>query len=407
LSLIFQGNNTIYALYTDKVITEVEHNILFENKIDWFKTNKQDEQNWNDSEDKCLTFWNTFKKIKILFDNNNVKNYNFTYIQFPDFYYSPLDNTLKSYNKDVDFSNSYFYGKTNFDDTTFYHNVKFNETKFYSKTSFTNTKFGNDPSTNNTDFRNSIFLDTVRFMESRFHCKTDFSNSTFHEQGNFNLTKFFNELWLTNISAESLLFKKSHIYLIHLEASRIKHLNFIDIKGLDINAKSKSLSLKNFYNKESARVIKSDFEKQNNITEANKYFKFEQDLYLHELLTDGLFQNIGTIFAVGLHKLISDSGTSWSKVLFWIITFSFIVLILHDYIPCWQECLTSKTECLKGLFSWDTLNRMVELINPANMFKNTNILYQDKEFIGMIVRIITLYLFYQFAMAFRQNTRRK
>jgi len=49
----------------------------------------------------------------------------------------------------------------------------------------------------------------------------------------------------------------------------------------------------------------------------------------------------------------------------------------------------------------------MELINPLNVFKKDYELYKGHEFWAMVVRIITVYLFYQFAIAFRQNTRRK
>jgi len=50
------------------------------------------------------------------------------------------------------------------------------------------------------------------------------------------------------------------------------------------------------------------------------------------------------------------------------------------------------------------IDEIVRLINPV---KQDDKLLQGHEIFATILRIISLYLFWQFAMSFRQNTRRK
>jgi len=164
-------------------------------------------------------------------------------------------------------------------------------------------------------------------------------------------------------------------------------------------------------NKETARVIKAFFEKQNDIIESNKYFVLEMDKYKEEefrksKLFISKIKNPNLI-VLSLSKYVSNYGTNWVRVLNWIIIFSLIVIIFHDFIPYIFSSITSQ----KIKFDINSLinipNRAMELVNPLNVFKQDYNLYKGHEFWAMIVRIITVYLFYQFAMAFRQNTRRK
>jgi len=130
-------------------------------------------------------------------------------------------------------------------------------------------------------------------------------------------------------------------------------------------------------------------------------YAIEQEFYLNELSSDSKPPSIykkATIFVLHLNKWISNFGNNYIKVLVWIFGFAFLVMLVHDYPHC---------SSLKFEYIMPILNRMAELINPINMFKNSITLYQGHEFMGMFVRIFTIYLFWQFTQAFRQNTRKK
>ncbi len=184
MDLIYLGNKSILELRDNDKITIKEHNLLFEDKSDWFEINNLNEQSWKKSQAKCSDFWDIFHKIKILFESNDsMDKYDFTYIQFPSFGYSS-DTILKTYNKDVDFSYSLFAGKTHFDDVNFQKNVKFSNSKFFYDTYFLNTKFGTSKD-NEINFNGSIFIDIAIFSGSEFFGETTFLNSVFEKQGNF------------------------------------------------------------------------------------------------------------------------------------------------------------------------------------------------------------------------------
>ena len=150
-----------------------------------------------------------------------------------------------------------------------------------------------------------------------------------------------------------------------------------------------------FTNKETARIIKSHYEKHHNIIEANKYFVIEQEKYFEELSWG---KDFGTKLVVWLNKIISNHQTSWPKVLRVILIYILIVFIGYEYFTNWAT--------LKLGFN-ESFNKSIELIDPLNMFKNDNNLYENHQALGLTIRVISLYLFWQFITAFRQNTRRK
>ncbi len=101
---------------------------------------------------------------------------------------------------------------------------------------------------------------------------------------------------------------------------------------------------------------------------------------------------------MGLHQLISKSGTSWLRVLASIILFTLIIFLGYEYFNDFMH--------LKDGFTC-SINTAIQLIDPLGMFKADNDIYEKHQAIGFVIRIITIYLFYQFIMAFRNNTRRK
>ena len=116
------------------------------------------------------------------------------------------------------------------------------------------------------------------------------------------------------------------------------------------------------------------------------------------MIKEDWWRNIGTIFTVGLHKWISKSGTSWLRVFFWILFFIIFIFISYEYI---HDFVTIK----EGFYP--SLNKAIELIDPLKMFKIDDKTYEGHSALGFGIRLITIYLFYQFITAFRSNTRRK
>lgn len=189
-----------------------------------------------------------------------------------------------------------------------------------------------------------------------------------------------------------------------LDKSSFPHASYLRLAGWDKDIHEdiarERLTEKHIQSKETARIIKAHFDKQNNITESNIYYPIEMEKYRKEILYEDInpFMNFflnKNYFVTTISKYVSNFGTDWIRVLLWIIIFSITILIFHDGF-------SSDIDTIQNI-----PNRAMELINPLNVFKKDYNLYQGHEFWAMIIRIITVYLFYQFAMAFRQNTRRK
>ena len=78
-------------------------------------------------------------------------------------------------------------------------------------------------------------------------------------------------------------------------------------------------------NRETARVIKDSFEKQNNIIEANKYYALEMKAREDELerdIREG--KNIFEWLVFKIHSLSSNHSQDWLLALFWIFIVGFI-----------------------------------------------------------------------------------
>ncbi len=292
----------------------------------------------------------------------------------------------------LSFDHAVFTGKSNFEHVSFGEDIIFEGATFRDKAYFRDAVFhGKAVFTSATFleksyFRRAVFEDEAIFLSTSFIEKADFRDVIFQDKA----------LFRGAVCKDLIQFSGAQISSLDLETSRFDDASYLHLHGVgQQGGKPILLSGKNFPNKESARHIKAHFEKQNNITEANKYFVIEQSLYLDELISEDWWSHKGRIFTVALHKLISNSGTSWIKVLFWLLAFALLVLLLHDGFPQDKETLINIP------------NRAVELINPMNIFKRDYHLYEGHDFWGMVVRVVAMYLVYQFMMAFRQDTRRK
>jgi len=292
----------------------------------------------------------------------------------------------------LSFDHALFAGKSHFEHVVFDKEVIFEGATFRDKAYFRDAHFQGK-----AIFTSATFLEKSYFRRAIFEDEAYFLSTTFIEKADFRDVVFRNKALFRGAVCKDLIqFSGAQITSLDLETSRFDDASYLHLHGAgQPGGKPTLLTDRHFPNKESARHIKAHFEKQNNITEANKYFVIEQSLYLDELISEDWWSHKGKIFTVALHKLISNSGTSWIKVLFWLILFALGVLLLHDGIP-------QDTETLLNI-----PDRAVALINPMNIFKRGYSLYEGNDFWGMAVRVIAMYLIYQFMMAFRQDTRRK
>jgi len=339
-----------------------------------------------------------------IFDSSSFKsNTHFTDCQFQEVSFQHC-----VFEGDTYFNNSNFQDKINYLDAEFKKSANFNKCIFNgSTTSFTRCIF-NTPNFNNSKFQgevsfrgitclddsyfnNIVFSNKVEFNQSKFMQSADFENTQF-ESAYFFSTNFKKIISFKNaISNKIISFENMSCNMLDMTNSNFSIVNFSNIKGENYFTLNK-LHLKN---KETARIIKSHLEKQHNIIESNKFFVFEQEKYYDEL---SWLNNFGNKFVVWLNKRISNHQTSWTKVLLTILLYIFIILQGYSFFTDYS---------LYDYNLMHNINKGIELIDPLNIFKEDNTLYKNHQALGLTIRIISLYLFWQFTMAFRQNTRRK
>jgi len=423
-------NITLERLRDNDKITQAEYELLLSDKSNW----NSEDTNFDEAKD----FWEVFSRIKDILDTQDIREtlklsphdslYNFTYLKFPDMDSSPIyeeyiypdyANEGHVYTKDTDFSHCTFYGITNFKNTIFNDEVKFNNVNFIKATDFSETSFEED-----TYFKNAKFQDTVTFENSECKGIFDFSDTAF----------------------SSLL----------LDKSSFPNASYLRLNGYDKETyRKEGLSYKHLKTKETARIIKAHFDAQNNITEANKYFPIEQELYLNTIYSqESIIPNKNsTLFVLLLNKFVNYFGTDWVRsllILFmlsylfmrfyidfdsflgvdknikhfteiadiqyiWTMFISWALLYLSTFYKAnklifWSLIFIGIVINIIGITSYDNVlamqNYIIQLTNPINAFKNMN-LYEGIEIYGAFVRIIIVTIIYQFLVAFRQNTRRK
>jgi len=291
-------------------------------------------------------------------------------------------------------------------------NANFKNTTFSDLADFYNSVFIGEKTT----FEKTTFLDIVVFSEGTFKVDIDFKYTTFNKLAQFKNTKFEKEL--------------------NLEDSIIKEeANFLHIKQKD----GKNLKSENIANRETARIIKNSFEKQNNIIEANKFYALEMEKEKEELTWKENFID-KLIFTA--HVISSNHSQNPLRVLFWIIIFGILsatidffsmthfgiyihnkpymmmgLIIFGPLIFCIVNIFKNKNFTLSFLIlflmisSYSLVTKdfctyfslFAKTINPfSRIFSGGNI-----NLIQLVFKVIFAYLYYQFIVSIRQNTRRK
>jgi len=299
-------------------------------------------------------------------------------------------------------------------DTVFHEKVEIKQCKI-NNANLINTKF-----LGLCDFYKTIFIDDPFFYKTTFNDISVFTESIFNKNVNFQYTTF----------SKLVLFRKTQFKgSINLIDSLIQEeANFLDIK----NENQKKLEVNNIKNRETARIIKHSFEKQDNIIEANKFYALEMEKRGEEL------KFLKTPFewlVFKTHKISSNHSQDWVLTLFWIINITFIYglvwiqntlvgSILTFFIPLISimglsilvSLLQTKLKTiiliviilalypLYGLLSNDyQLIEFSKNINPFSIMTGNYKL----NFGLFIYKILIAYLIYQLVISIRQNTRRR
>ena len=365
------------------------------------------------------------KDVKILFDrarfrkqanfiNTTLKEASFQSCVFED--KAIFENTI--FSNGVDFQHTFFEadaifrkcpfnkeGIANFFDVTFKEDATFVDSKFNSavfrKTKFLNRAiFNRSYFSNIADFSEMIFVNLANFRFATFEGDTIFTDSIFCNEADFCEIHFGNNAYLNmeNISFNEINLKGTYFespLLLQLKAykSDDKIKNYIhdnptqeQEKKLKEYVKSQQapLDAQHFANKESVRLIKDHFEKQNNITEANKYFRIEQKKYIEELENEGTKERnkIGTLASLYLNKVVSDFGTSWVRAILFLILWGFSVYAISGLI----QCIQGQADCIGNALNSSTLSYLF-----AFSRNSTHI----NDLLGFSVLLVGIYIIYR------------
>lgn len=241
-------NHVINDFLKQNKITESEYNILFCDKDDWSKERNSDNIDLlNKTLDKVINLQVNLGHLKL----DYIRFYNFVYID-----------TLNNDNIPISFDQADFVAYTNFGNANFKRDISFKKTTFRGE----------------SNFGESVFKGSAIFFKTEFHIKTAFYKTHFHEVSDFRGCHFQDDVffWITIFEKkadfvgavfESLIsFGKSSFNNLDLINVRLNVIDFLETTGWR-NGSTVTFTKLNIENKETARLIKSNFEKQNNITE--------------------------------------------------------------------------------------------------------------------------------------------
>lgn len=418
--------------------------ILHCGKNDWY-TMQDDLRQWNDSSEQIRNFWQSIRDkinydIKVLNRLSDEKIIVFENIIFPkmedDYKLGSVQSRNSFFNKEkrvfeikvefknctfldkLDISNIYFKKGLTFDNCIFENGLilknmifkKGSKVQIQNCLQITNANFANTTFGDLADFYNSTFMGNTSFVKTNFQDIVVFSEATFQEDIDFKYTTF-NEL----AQFKNTKFCK----ILNLENTIIKEeVNFLGV------TKDSSDTLIDVANRETARIIKHSFEKQDNIMEANKFYAIEMQEREKEL---SFFNKKNWIDWIIFKIHGNSSNHSQDPVLpllwilnlaciytMWISTFSHdnmlavatIGLILASVFFVKKKIVNMWLLAVGLCFafmSYITPESIANLINPFSKIDSQS----SMTFGVLIFKILEAYLIYQFIVSVRQNTRRK
>lgn len=262
------------------------------------------------------------------------------------------------------------------------------------------------------DFYRSHFKSGLKDDTDKEQTEIYFSSLNFKDLTLFGDTKFDEKFHLNYVTIEGFShFRKAKFEKgLNLDHVNIQNeMNFFNVQKLN---ETKS---KNNTSRETYRIIKHNFEKIGNKIEANKYHALELERYRKDIWNgiknnflydkkepSSLLDGIVSFF----HWISSNHSTNWLLVLVWIFIVGLLTTLgidsnddtsnLHDYF------LLNKGEIFKYMklvhFGHDTFIFIGDYSNHELDFKDNIIMFFNKISLG--------YLYYQFLLSIRKDTRK-
>lgn len=247
-----------------------------------------------------------------------------------------------------------------FENCDFCINFDISLNKSIKSLSINNCEFNGEFSIKNVEFKG-----LTSFIDSEFMETVKLDNVSFEKFVSFRKSSFKNGLNLENINIE-------------------QGMNFFGVKGLeDKNSQEKTT-------RETYRIIKYQLQKVGNIIDANKYHSLELNKRRKEVCSESCFFNKSFLDCIVLtiHKITSNHSMNWIYVLFWIVIVGLIT-----------NALIHGTYDIQTWFSLDFYKYSYALTEKDKFCRN--------DFIYIANKIVLGYLYYQFLITIRKDTRQQ
>jgi hypothetical protein len=177
------------------------------------------------------------------------------------------------------------------------------------------------------DYSYTVFSKKTTFNHAEFKSKTNFYSATFQDLADFTRAKFTNRQGNAECRFENTIFNHSALFM-EATFDNLKFLNsVIRSQGYFVNSKIKN------GNRETFRVIKDQFLKQNNTIDALNFFKLEMVQKDKELKNELLKNNwskkpIGDFLINFLNKISNDYGLNWIQGLIFTLIMGLLFFLL-------------------------------------------------------------------------------
>lgn len=338
---------------------------------------------------------------------------------------------------DADFNGCVFESNCNFRDVTFRGNLTINS--FSSFVSFNKVRFNSDTfwgyNFKTVDFSYCTFAKTLDLSERTFDGKVHLNSSIFHDDVYFENSTFKDKVnaWETifkknvtfkwanfkdkiNLTESTIKGEKCNFYGSNFEGNAYFYkttFNELDLKNSVIEKGLFFLGAKvNKAKRETNRIIKNEFIRQNNKIEALKYHAFEMEAYKVELIENRTNNKSNYSFwdywILKINKLSNNYGRSPGVGLTFTLTMALTFFLLYylslkDY-PVQLSLNTSFYETYTSIGI--VAGHFIEFINPAH---KVNFLYEYlgswSIFIDYFSRIFIGFGIYQLIQSFRKYGR--
>jgi uncharacterized protein YjbI with pentapeptide repeats len=278
----------------------------------------------------------------------------------------------------VCFRNSIFKNNVSFTKTVFKHAASFEKSMFYDDVSFTKTSFNGIVDFSEAQFKNDVYFTRTNFsseayfFECIFEKNAHFLFAQFYKFAGFYKSIFDNEANFVNayikgpVDFSEVKFKSADFSGLVIEQHAI--FNEIEIKDLS---------------RETCRIIKHEFLKNNNRIEALRFYQKEMKSYYKEMISKKWYKHIPEIIILSLNWISNNYGLSWIRSVVFTVGIGtlFYFLYLH---------------CVGTSFTWE---QFVQFLNPAHSYD----IIEGAYVVDGLARIFVGYGYYQTISAFRKH----